>query len=608
MCVRMNGNLSPEEISSLVRQVTAPINDHFEDYVASIPNGVAMSPAQEPAHQALMAGVAHKLINSILLDNDIDVLVPTISKLLPEGAEVDEIKLRRLVREMLKGRRTQLAEQASELSAMADRRPVGPEPFDGLKIHYSVVIDPGDEMSRQILEEARTAKVGDLSQFHDHMQKLVQEELDAGRYKTGDQLDAEFAASRPVRAIEAPELAPEPQPLSGPLMSEIYWKAVDHLILTKQWAAGSDKKAKAPLRLLTKICGDKPLAAYSLKDGSFLRSVVLRLPAGYTKAPEWKSFHEAGKYEELAAAAAVAAETSEARLACVTPKTWNSHLSKLKAVWIVAHQNDWAPSPECPFASLAIDLKKGKAKHDADARKRDMFHDSDLERIFGDPLFVGPPEEPQKVNGDLIDLHFERYWGTLGAAYHGPRRGEIAQLKVRHVKWAHGICYLDLQTSDGWLDLKEEGSWRLIPIHSQMLRLGFLEECVTGRNPEALLFSKRPLVGSVARQKETVDQVSESLGKFFGRFKTKLGFAGQQTFHSFRHTVSTKLERAGVPGHFVSAIIGHKDSGRPRVRDVYFHGLTLADLKPAIEKLVLPIDVDRLRAARGLADKVEGAS
>ncbi len=90
------------------------------------------------------------------------------------------------------------------------------------------------------------------------------------------------------------------------------------------------------------------------------------------------------------------------------------------------------------------------------------------------------------------------------------------------------------------------------------------------------------------------------------RFKTKLGFAEQQTFHSFRHTHGQhKLERAGVPGHFVSAIIGHNDSGRPRVRDVYFHGLTLTNLKPAIEKLVLPIDVDRLRAARGLVRKAE---
>lgn len=55
---------------------------------------------------------------------------------------------------------------------------------------------------------------------------------------------------------------------------------------------------------------------------------------------------------------------------------------------------------------------------------------------------------------------------------------------------------------------------------------------------------------------------------------------------------------AGVPGHCVSAMIGRKDCGRPPVRDIHFHELTLADLKPAIESLALPIDVDRLAKAR----------
>lgn len=84
-------------------------------------------------------------------------------------------------------------------------------------------------------------------------------------------------------------------------------------------------------------------------------------------------------------------------------------------------------------------------------------------------------------------LRDERYWGVLVGCHSGTRRGEIFQLRVRHVvkDFSTGIWYFNLK--DPSLDLKAEGSIRWVPLHRNLLTLGFIEACVTGRGENDLL-------------------------------------------------------------------------------------------------------------------------
>jgi integrase len=52
----------------------------------------------------------------------------------------------------------------------------------------------------------------------------------------------------------------------------------------------------------------------------------------------------------------------------------------------------------------------------------------------------------------------------------------------------------------------------------------------------------------------------DAIGKRFTRLKRSLGFEDRYTFHSFRGTVITMLERAGVPEGTVQDLVGHERS------------------------------------------------
>ncbi len=52
----------------------------------------------------------------------------------------------------------------------------------------------------------------------------------------------------------------------------------------------------------------------------------------------------------------------------------------------------------------------------------------------------------------------------------------------------------------------------------------------------------------------------DAIGKRFTRLKRSLGFSDRHTFHSWRGTVITMLERAGAPEGTVQDLIGHERS------------------------------------------------
>lgn len=65
-------------------------------------------------------------------------------------------------------------------------------------------------------------------------------------------------------------------------------------------------------------------------------------------------------------------------------------------------------------------------------------------------------------------------------------------------------------------------------------------------------------------------------------------------FHSFRHSVTTLLCNAGVQKEFVEELIGHESRARRSEMERYKKGQTLMMLKEVIDRLVLPIDIERM--------------
>ena len=85
------------------------------------------------------------------------------------------------------------------------------------------------------------------------------------------------------------------------------------------------------------------------------------------------------------------------------------------------------------------------------------------------------------------------------------------------------------------------------------------------------------------------DGYGQSASKWYNRtFKEEHGIP--KDFHSYRHTMQSALDAAGVSERVINAILGHS-AGKSMSMTTYEHGLPLSNLRYAINKL--PINPGR---------------
>lgn len=201
--------------------------------------------------------------------------------------------------------------------------------------------------------------------------------------------------------------------------------------------------------------------------------------------------------------------------------------------------------------------------------ERDRYSLSDLTTLFATAQYQG--EAP-----------FNRtafYWAPLIALYTGMRLDEICQLRIQDI-------YLDQETNLHAISINDEGedrklknksSPRIIPLHSQLVRLGLLEYVkVLRSNRHRMLFptlNRHPKNG-----------YSHAVSKWFSTYKTDLGFDRKKVFHSFRHTVADHLKQELKNPEIVDAILGHASKGSENHRR-YGKDYRLDLMKPVIEAL-----------------------
>lgn len=166
-------------------------------------------------------------------------------------------------------------------------------------------------------------------------------------------------------------------------------------------------------------------------------------------------------------------------------------------------------------------------------------------------------------------------WGTLLAMHTGARLREVAQLVPSDIKEEGGIWYIDINADGDKKSLKSLAAKRRVPIHSELIQLGFLD-WVKGCAKQPRLF--------MSFSYNVKEGYGRNLGRWFGTLLTKIGMKEDGlVFHSLRHTVITRMRQAGVELSLVQEIVGHE---RDTVTDGYFgEGYTLAQKQQAIETL-----------------------
>lgn len=82
----------------------------------------------------------------------------------------------------------------------------------------------------------------------------------------------------------------------------------------------------------------------------------------------------------------------------------------------------------------------------------------------------------------------------------------------------------------------------------------------------------------------------------FSRFKHSLGYTlkNEYTFHSFRSTVITLLDRADVKDSHISMMVGHTEGRKTLAKRTYSAGQNLAKLKQSVSVINYGEDLDRI--------------
>lgn len=211
----------------------------------------------------------------------------------------------------------------------------------------------------------------------------------------------------------------------------------------------------------------------------------------------------------------------------LTPRTVNRYLSGLGAFcnWLV--NNGYLDVNPTEGMSLPKDKRK----------KVFPFKTEHMNALFSAPLFVGcesdeAPRFWKKPGNFLIRDH--RYWVPLIMLYSGARPAEIAQLLVSDVRQEHGHWIMDITETDddeeSGKSVKNVGSRRVVPVHSELVKLGFLKYYASVKNAgQSRLFPK-------AERNERGQMIAD-FSRDFNRYLTRLGIKNGRglSLYSFRH-------------------------------------------------------------------------
>lgn len=255
----------------------------------------------------------------------------------------------------------------------------------------------------------------------------------------------------------------------------------------------------------------------------------------------------------------------------------NMKLSRLRTLLGWAYQNDLAPSNVAEGISVKV--------ADGGKMQRQPFSLSDLQAIFSSPVYASG----ERPKGGRLEA---AYWLPLLGLFTGARLEEIGQLRVSDVqhkdypdqdgKMLSGwFLQITGATDDKGQDnrIKNAASERLIPLHPELERLGFIAYVKKLADQKGRVFPDL--------KANVFGRLTAKWGEWFGPYMRNVcGITDKRkVFHSFRHTFKDYTRRARMPEGVQRQLMGH--AGKD-VADDYGSGYDLHSLAEAMASYRVP--------------------
>jgi len=277
---------------------------------------------------------------------------------------------------------------------------------------------------------------------------------------------------------------------------------------------------------------DKPIADITREDCRRFMDVVRHLPANAKKKFPKKTLVE------------ISTIAREKKMKPMAPLTINKYVNKLSAMF------NWAVEEELLDHNPAVGLKVADPVHAQD--KRLPFSDYQLVKIFT----------------VLKDKSGAEFWVPHIGLYNGLRLNEICQLNVEDIVMRDKVwCFNITRETDRGVDdkvLKTKSSERVVPIHPQLMELGFMRYLKQfERKPRGKLFPDIRAGPTGYR--------SDQFSKWFARFLKSIDADADRTsFHSFRHNFRDALREAGVRHEIAMLLGGWSDRSNSHASQAFY--------------------------------------
>ena len=279
---------------------------------------------------------------------------------------------------------------------------------------------------------------------------------------------------------------------------------------------------RTAVRRFTEVSGDLPVDAITKAHVREFKDTLLRLPAVLPH-----------RLRRMPLPGVVSATRGDGRPR-LSPGAVGKQLAAIRSLLSWSASNGYVEANVAAGVGVAgaRNADEGRLPYDAD----------DMRLIFADIA-------------RFRETHPSRFWLPLMAAFTGARLGELGQLTVGDVRHRDGVDYLDINTEGEGKSVKTRSSVRLVPVHPELVRCGFLryveERRTAGGGP--LFPDLRP---------DSLGKVTGRFSKWWTRYRRGLGVGDpRKPFHALRHTFKEACRAAGVEEEVHDAITGHSGGG-----------------------------------------------
>nr|WP_086613705.1 tyrosine-type recombinase/integrase [Acetobacter indonesiensis] len=307
------------------------------------------------------------------------------------------------------------------------------------------------------------------------------------------------------------------------------------------------KATRKTIDLFIEAFGDKPIRQITGTVAGEFFDLLSSLPATH------------GKGKTVLPLRMVIAQALEQGQETVSGKTVKNHFSRMSSLWNHLVQRDLVDKN--PWAGWDFNVTKKITRRG--------WTDNELS-LLAHSNWSGTAVSPHTWAGII----------AIGM-FTGMRLGEICNLRRQDIEIIDNVpCFhVRPHIEDGWSPKTAAGT-RIIPIHSSLLRMEALN--LLQDNGEKYLFPDLTVSASGER--------GDNFARSFSKHKKRLGLPEAVTFHSFRHTVSTKLrnQEAHIRELWIDTVLGHEASHKSQGTMNYTSSIEVANLQQVIEALHYP--------------------